>query len=462
MAAARALKRELLPSASGRSRRKPQRFDDFLPAPADLRRRVQESPPGPPSPGPSTSPPPSRATPSASESSDDSTSSSTSTPAYVTAPDPVTGFYREYPHAPTHDPDQNVNLDALCDSADLLTAATRPRTWFSGMTRSLAGLAPANIFAPFANATQFRVMDWLYGSPSGEMSNAAGDALIQNILLAPDFDPSHVADGFSIAKGEKMLDNAEFASEDGWHEATLQVPVPCTGHRFESEDAAPHFEVPGFIYRRILPVMVSFFKAARLDTVHFTPFKQFVKRADGLIERVYSELYNTAAWLDEHARIMVDHAANPMEKVIAAVLLYSDSTHLTQFGGKSAWPIYLFWGNQSKYTRTKPSMFSAQHIGYIPPVRYYSLAQASACADTSLCQIPETFKDWFSDQFGKLPNADTMAHMKREIMSAVWMLMLDPELMHAYVHGVVIECADGVERLFFPRFFVYSADYPEK
>jgi hypothetical protein len=55
-----------------------------------------------------------------------------------------------------------------------------------------------------------------------------------------------------------------------------------------------------------------------------------------------------------------------------------------------------------------------------------------------------------------------MAHMKREVMAALWTLMLDPELMHAYVHGVVIECTDGVKRLFFPRFFVYSADYPEK
>ncbi len=42
------------------------------------------------------------------------------------------------------------------------------------------------------------------------------------------------------------------------------------------------------------------------------------------------------------------------------------------------------------------------------------------------------------------------------------MLLLDPEFMHAYVHGIVIECADGILHRVYPHFFTYSADYPEK
>ena len=34
--------------------------------------------------------------------------------------------------------------------------------------------------------------------------------------------------------------------------------------------------------------------------------------------------------------------------------------------------------------------------------------------------------------------------------------------MDAYKNGIVIQCSDGVERRFFPRFVTYSADYPEK
>jgi hypothetical protein len=39
------------------------------------------------------------------------------------------------------------------------------------------------------------------------------------------------------------------------------------------------------------------------------------------------------------------------EVAILAVLLWSDSTHLTNFGTASLWPVYLFLGNISKYTR---------------------------------------------------------------------------------------------------------------
>jgi hypothetical protein len=52
--------------------------------------------------------------------------------------------------------------------------------------------------------------------------------------------------------------------------------------------------------------------------------------------------------------------------------------------------------------------------------------------------------------------------MKRQLMHAIWELMLDAEFIAAYVNGIVIRFADGVERLVFPRLFTYSADYPEK
>jgi hypothetical protein len=52
--------------------------------------------------------------------------------------------------------------------------------------------------------------------------------------------------------------------------------------------------------------------------------------------------------------------------------------------------------------------------------------------------------------------------MKRDLMSAIWRLLLTAELLHAYVHGILIQFADGIVRRVFPRFFTYSADYPEK
>ncbi len=48
-------------------------------------------------------------------------------------------------------------------------------------------------------------------------------------------------------------------------------------------------------------------------------------------------------------------------------------------------------------------------------------------------------------------------------MQKVWEhLLQDEEFKEAYKNGIVIECADGILRRLFPRFFTYSADYPEK
>jgi uncharacterized protein YunC (DUF1805 family) len=46
---------------------------------------------------------------------------------------------------------------------------------------------------------------------------------------------------------------------------------------------------------------------------------------------------------------------------------------------------------------------------------------------------------------------------------ACWAILLsDPDFRKAYFCGIVILCWDGVIRRVFPRFFTYSADYPER
>ncbi|KAF9543337.1 hypothetical protein CPC08DRAFT_755956 [Agrocybe pediades] len=58
---------------------------------------------------------------------------------------------------------------------------------------------------------------------------------------------------------------------------------------------------------------------------------------------------------------------------------------------------------------------------------------------------------------------DILTHLRRELMHAVWELLLDDEFLHAYKYGIVIRCqSDGIERRIYPRIFTYSADYPEK
>ena len=63
---------------------------------------------------------------------------------------------------------------------------------------------------------------------------------------------------------------------------------------------------------------------------------------------------------------------------------------------------------------------------------------------------------------GKAATAALLTHCRRELFHASWAILLDDKFMHAYEHGMVIDCKDGVRRRVYPRIFTYSADYPEK
>ena len=92
-------------------------------------------------------------------------------------------------------------------------------------------------------------------------------------------------------------------------------------------------------------------------------------------ERIITELYTSNAMLEEYQKINSKPPEVPgcnLETVVAAIMLWSDSTHLASFGNAALWPVYLFLGNQSKYSRVKPNSFAAHHLAYIPKVIFIS------------------------------------------------------------------------------------------
>ena len=76
--------------------------------------------------------------------------------------------------------------------------------------------------------------------------------------------------------------------------------------------------------------------------------------------------------------------------------------------------------------------------------------------------MPDHFQDWYERTHGEGASDDTERFCRREIMHAMWTLLLDPEFRKAYEEGILWECGDKILRRLFPRLFIYSADYPEK
>ena len=106
-------------------------------------------------------------------------------------------------------------------------------------------------------------------------------------------------------------------------------------------------------------------------TLHLTPYKEFKELEDGEPpERVYGEMYSSDAFFDawETVQSQGHMTGDSLERVMVALMLWSDSTCLTNFGSASLWPVYLSLGNQSKYIRSKPSTFSHHHLAYLPSV----------------------------------------------------------------------------------------------
>jgi hypothetical protein len=79
-----------------------------------------------------------------------------------------------------------------------------------------------------------------------------------------------------------------------------------------------------------------------------------------------------------------------------------------------------------------------------------------------LKQLPGYVAQKYQEAYGIAPSKEMLMHLKRELVQEIWALLLTPRFMHAYVHGMVLVCADHIKRRLYPRLLIYMADYPEK
>ena len=168
---------------------------------------------------------------------------------------------------------------------------------------------------------------------------------------------------------------SNLSAADGWIEGSVKIRLPCTGVKVKSEEEVPKFLVEPVYYHCLTQVLISSFQEPTAKLFHYILFKLFWKpTADSPPERVLTKVYNSNTMIAEHEKIQSqpNEPGCNLEKAIAAALIFSDSTHLTNFGVTSLWQGYVLWGNQTKYEHSKPSSFAAHHFVYMQSVRYFS------------------------------------------------------------------------------------------
>lgn len=286
----------------------------------------------------------------------------------------VFGLFRRYPSIPSHNPDEKTSLVDMYDNGVPISHAASvslPVHW-QPLVEPGPNERPPHY--PFQNSTIAGLMRWMW---TGSAMKSLGEMGKLIDFLKSDSFCKDDLDGFDIRTETARLDDIIAAdgegssiAKDGWVEQTVKIEVP-DGKAYPLQQDIPTFEVPGLHARRLTEVIKSAIHDSSADSFHYTPFKEFWQPSpESNPERIYDELYSSDAFIEQHNRIQ-EQPPEPgceLERVVAGLMFWSDSTHLASFGNASLWPLYLYFGNQSKWLRGKPTSGACHHVAYIPKV----------------------------------------------------------------------------------------------
>ncbi|KAJ7217821.1 hypothetical protein GGX14DRAFT_357715, partial [Mycena pura] len=125
-------------------------------------------------------------------------------------------YYKVYPRRPTHDPDNDVTIDDLCQLSGLLAVEKAPLA-----TQALP------MFFPFANQTVAWLMSWFYRTP--RLSLASLDKLVHDVILRPGFDKDDLNDFVAVTE-QHRLDNSPDTPPgeppSGWSRGSVTLKIP--------------------------------------------------------------------------------------------------------------------------------------------------------------------------------------------------------------------------------------------
>ncbi|KAG2125108.1 hypothetical protein DEU56DRAFT_744035 [Suillus clintonianus] len=221
-------------------------------------------------------------------------------------------------------------------------------------------------------------MCWQY---SGSTTKSAAEMHRLTTFLDDDHYKREDARVFSIPREKKLIEDYladtsnPFRADDGWQKSSVKIPLPKEKRKWHSEADAPQLEIEGVHHRSLTNIITSVFEDSASSTFHMTPFQQMWETPDGRNIEIFSEAYSSIAMREAYAEVnsLPRAADDNLEHVVASLMMWSDATHLASFGDASLWPFYLFFGNQSKYTRGKPTASACHHVAYIPTVCHVPL-----------------------------------------------------------------------------------------
>lgn len=283
---------------------------------------------------------------------------------FITTERNIFGLARKYftRQSEVVDPEEQCTLQDLSD----IPAPVNPDT-----------LPPAN-YHPYPNCNVFLLGEWNW--TGGIQKSQATFRDLVNIVGDDEFLPSDVRD-VNWDRIDKELGDDEVVWLDkdaGWTHTPVSISVPYQPQRRVSSNpqARPRdYVVENFHHKSLVSVIRE--KITHLRDPHYFHFEPYElswqpPTTSNIPQpvQVQGELYTSPAFIHAHKELqeMPGEPGCDLQRVVIALMFWSDATHLTSFGSAKLWPLYLFFGNESKYRRCKPSSNSCEHVAYFQTV----------------------------------------------------------------------------------------------
>lgn len=280
------------------------------------------------------------------------------------SPRNVFGLSRQYcgHEPPSHDPEESISLSDLCSSSHSVPAKL-----------TTTSLPTSQSFDPYPNKNSSLLGNW-YWNGGAQKSQESFKELLK-IVGDPDFRPADVRDtkwaSINTTLGQNKFDDEEWEDEDaGWNRTSVNISAPF--HQKAVNPGPKNYVVADFYHRSLVEVIrEKLANPADHRQFHYEPYELHWEPSEAHEKvRVQGELYTSPAFVNAH-RELQEAPGEPgcdLPRVVAALMFWSDSTHLTSFGNSNLWPLYMYFGNESKYRRCKPSCHLCCHVAYFQKV----------------------------------------------------------------------------------------------
>lgn len=259
-----------------------------------------------------------------------------------------------------------------------------------------------NPFYPYPNYSAYRLGQWFHNGAklkskselrslldilrSGEIDLAElRDVDFDRIdaLLAP---RTHTTPREGVDPSPVERDKRDDMHGLDWTCTPVSIEVPLHSRKKDGNSGPQEFrDERGFYHRNLCSIIKETVEDPdRFAEFHLEPYElYFQPHTDVPPERVHGEVYTSNAFLREDAAIQ-SGPGEPncdLERVTVAVMFGSDVVHLSQFGENKLWPLYVGFGNHSKYRRTKPGSKLMEIAAFF---KHVSLAVTRLDADTNI------------------------------------------------------------------------------